>query len=191
MVRGAGGRWKGGFEGVEIKGGKINNVVQGNDAGLEKTVSVGLNINGGRKVGVGKRREGGGLMEGDEGLKEASVVIGEATVEVAEEVPLSVVCGKVEKKDEVEDRATVNDDDGGVGEGCKHEGKNSGMGLSMICISSGGANGGGENVGHEVMWPGGVGGPGGGIGIDGEECSCSNGGVSTGVVGAIRGKDDG
>ena len=58
---------------------------------MEKAVSVGLNIRRVRKVGVGKGREGGGLVEGDEGLKEASVVIGDSTIEVAEEVWLSMV----------------------------------------------------------------------------------------------------
>ena len=65
----------------------------------------------------------------------------------------------MEKEDEVEDRATVDDDNGGLREGCKHDGKNSSVCFAMISVSGGGANGGGENMGHEMMWPGWVGGP--------------------------------
>ena len=35
--------------------------------------------------------------------------------------------------------------------------------------AGGGANGGGKNVYHEMMWPGGVGGPRGGVSVNGME----------------------
>ena len=53
-------------------------------------------------------------MIGEEGLKEACVVVGDTTIEVAKEIVLSMVRWKVEKEDQVEDCATVDDDNGGV-----------------------------------------------------------------------------
>ena len=53
-------------------------------------------------------------MIGDEGLMEACVVVGDTAIEVAKEIALSMVRWKMEKEDQVEDRVTVNDDDGGV-----------------------------------------------------------------------------
>ena len=91
VVRGMSSRGEGGFKGLEIKDLNINNAVQGGNACMEKVVSVGLNIRRARKVGVEKGREGCGLVEGDKGLKETSVVIGDSTIEVAEEVSLSMV----------------------------------------------------------------------------------------------------
>ena len=75
LIRGMGGRGEGCFEGLEIKGGEVNDVIQGVNASTEKTVCVRLKIKGTRKLRVGKGMAGGGLVEGDKGLKEASVVV--------------------------------------------------------------------------------------------------------------------
>ena len=56
-----------------------------------------------RKLGVGKGGEGGGLIISDEGLKEACVVVGDTTIEVAKEIALSMVGWKMEKEDQIED----------------------------------------------------------------------------------------
>lgn len=63
-----GGRGEIGFEGLEVKGGKISNGSVGRNAVTDETVGVGLNISQGRELRVRKRGEGGGLMIGDKGL---------------------------------------------------------------------------------------------------------------------------
>ena len=65
----------------------------------------------------------------------------------------------MKKENKVKDGTAVNDDDRWVGEGGKHEGKDSCMGFSMIYISGGGANGVGQDMGHEMMRPRGSCGP--------------------------------
>lgn len=60
----------------------------------------------------------------------------------------------------------------------------------MIDVSGSGANGFGENMGHEMMGPRGFGGPGGGVGVDGEKGGRCNGGLGVGIMGPVRGKKD-
>ena len=55
MIRWMRSRGEGGFEGLEVKGGKINGCVQVRDAGMEKAVGVVLDSRRSRKLGVGKR----------------------------------------------------------------------------------------------------------------------------------------
>ena len=187
VISGVGGGRQSRFEGVEVKGGEVNNGRRRGDTGMEEAICVLLNIIGCGEVGVGKWGEGRGLMIGNEGLEETSVVVRDATVKTADEVALSVVGGEVKKEDEVENGTAIEDSDGGVGEGCKHESKDSSMGFTMIDIGGGGTNGCRKNVSHEVVWPGGFVRPRRCVSVNGEKGDGSNGGLGGGAVATISG----
>ena len=167
VVGGMGGRGESGFEGLEVEGGEINDGGRGRDTGTEEPVCVGLDIRWGGELRVREGRKGGGLVICDEGLEEACVVVGDTTIEVTEEIALSVMGRKMKKKDEIEDGTTVNDDDGGVTEGCKHKGKDCSVGFTMIDVSGGSAYRCRENMGHEMVGPRGFSGPRGSVSVNG------------------------
>ena len=154
---------------------------------MEEAICVPFDCSGTRKLGVGEGGEGGSLVMGNEGLKKASVVVGKATVEVAKKVPLSMVIWKMKKENEIEDSTTIEDDDGWVGKRGKHEGKDDSMGFTMIDISGGSTDGGGKNMGHEVVRPCRSCWPGGDVGVNGEQGCGSNGGAGVRVMSTIGG----
>ena len=62
------------------------------------------------------------------------------------------------------------------------------MGLTMIGISGGSANGSRKNVCHEMMWPGGFDGRRGCVSVNEEEGDSGNSCVCLRVVGSFSGK---
>jgi len=75
VISGVGGGRQSRFEGVEVKGGEVNNGRGRSDTGMEEAICVCLNIRRCGKMGVGKGGEGRGLMIGNEGLEETGVVV--------------------------------------------------------------------------------------------------------------------